>query len=245
MDIKNIDYEAVRQVLNDPKNIAFLDRNRIDGILETMPPNKRSSFVEFIVKVLNTKYKIEKKLDPIQMLTGSNKILSGMYLNADIVNLSVPANIREVESNAFDQSTLKTIVFNGVLQSLHSYTFNDCPELEKVELPDGLERLEKNAFCNCPNLKVVIVPASIKDIAVDVFSNVNENIEIHFKKGIVDKWKKGEIVFYTPENKNFYVGKSKGGHGVFEDAAIKKAATNVQSQVTQTEETTEEGEQNA
>lgn len=234
MNVKDLNYEVIMQVLSDPTNQGVLRRGRIDTILESMTGTAmsyRSHIVEFIIKVLNVNYKLKNPKDPIQMLTGTHRIPAYMYYNTDVKTLEVPADIVEVESAAFKNSNLKSIKFNGAIKTLNPNVFRNCTELEIVELPEGLEIIEQHAFINCPKLSKIVIPSTITDIKVNAIDagSVNPQVKVYFKGNTIERIRRGELRFWTPENFEYYKGVSKGGHGVYEKSTPASTQTTAAS----------------
>lgn len=46
--------------------------------------------------------------------------------------------------------------------------FNNCYNLEKVELPSELEYLQCNLFVNCPNIKSITIPSKVHDLVMNI-----------------------------------------------------------------------------
>ncbi len=64
-----------------------------------------------------------------------------------LVNLEIPSEI--------DGKKVSEICYS---------TFSDCPNLESVTIPDGIERIDYTAFVDCEKLKQVNIPSSVKFI---------------------------------------------------------------------------------
>ena len=71
---------------------------------------------------------------------------------------------------------VKTVIFEADIKRIGN-SFTNCPELEKVVLPAGLEELadfKENscyAFSNCPKLKEVVIPDTLKLVQNACFRN--------------------------------------------------------------------------
>ena len=68
--------------------------------------------------------------------------------------------------------------------------FESCRKLVKVELPEGLIRIEMRAFYNCQSLKRINLPLTLVDIAESAFSGCNDLEEITLPEGLrsLNKW---------------------------------------------------------
>ena len=80
--------------------------------------------------------------------------------------------------NAFVQSSyipasLKTVVITGG-NSIGEWAFQDCGNLTKITLPDGLAAIGDYAFRYCNGLTGIVVPDSVKSIGSDAFYGCNK-----------------------------------------------------------------------
>ena len=57
----------------------------------------------------------------------------------------------------------KYAVPQGV-RSIDSYAFEECKQLNEIELPEGIETVGYRAFNSCKNIKRIILPATLKEI---------------------------------------------------------------------------------
>ena len=48
--------------------------------------------------------------------------------------------------------------------------FKDCSNLVKIDIPNSVLTIDKNAFINCSSLTEVIIPISVKELGEDIFS---------------------------------------------------------------------------
>ena len=54
-------------------------------------------------------------------------------------------------------------------ETLPTYFFESFVQLECVELPRTMKRIEQNAFCNCPQLNSIIIPNTIEECHHQIF----------------------------------------------------------------------------
>ncbi len=107
---------------------------------------------------------------------------------ADDTIISIPANIKEIEYNAFSDTTIAGVSFaaGSKLEVIGEGAFYNCAGIEAIELPASLKTIHKNAFYN-NSLAEITIPASVTKIESEAFLNntglkkvtVNsENIEL-------------------------------------------------------------------
>ena len=94
------------------------------------------------------------------------------FKNCGIEHLELPKNIREIKQEAFSNNDkLKTIKFTGTnLRLIGIRAFANCPLIESVKLPDGLQVIQENAFSDCASLKEIVIPDSVEYISSYAFS---------------------------------------------------------------------------
>ncbi|MDD6796856.1 MAG: leucine-rich repeat domain-containing protein [Bacteroides sp.] len=66
--------------------------------------------------------------------------------------------------------------------------FSGFADIEKVELPEGVECIKRNAFEGCTSLKEVVLPSTVKTIDYEAFANCVNLVSINVPEGAeVDK----------------------------------------------------------
>lgn len=117
-----------------------------------------------------------------------------------------------ISAGAFQNTAFKEIIFNEKLEIIGEGAFENCINLEKIDLSNTKVRLILlDAFYNCNNLKEVILPDTLKIIECDAFSscmqlekfNLPKNLEL-LDTGALDDTKIKSIFvgesLYIPED---------------------------------------------
>ena len=60
------------------------------------------------------------------------------------------------------------------------HAFGYCPNLERVQLPTGLLRLEEGTFAGCDSLQEIVIPASVRVVEKKVFSRCESLLRVVF-----------------------------------------------------------------
>ncbi len=97
--------------------------------------------------------------------------------------ITIPNTLIELKTYAFSGlSKVTEIVFedNSTFVELGESTFYKCPILEKVVLPNGLEKIGQYSFKDCKKLKSVNIPNGVTKVGTGIFKNCVEleSIEI-------------------------------------------------------------------
>ncbi len=79
--------------------------------------------------------------------------------------ISFPATLTEISSDAFYSSSLKKAVIPDSVTTIGAGAFANCYDLSEVKLPESLTVLNKNVFRYCTRLKEITIPASVTDIS--------------------------------------------------------------------------------
>ena len=93
------------------------------------------------------------------------------FKNSGLVDIVIPSTITKIKSAAFSGClSLKTVKFEGSLETLSGSTFYGCTALESVDLGQ-LTSICDSMFYNCSSLKAVVLPSTVKSIAKEPFRN--------------------------------------------------------------------------
>lgn len=103
--------------------------------------------------------------------------------------------VTAIEYGFNDLKTVKTVTIESKIKHLET-VFMNCPNLEKVVLPDGLESISQShdeqvwyndckAFSKCPKLKEVYLPDSLQTVLGACFENTPWLKERENKEGLV------------------------------------------------------------
>ncbi len=79
---------------------------------------------------------------------------------------------------------IKKIVLSST-STIYAGTFQDCPYVTEVVLPDGLTSISYNVFSGCDSLKKINIPDSVTMVAGSAFPRV-QGLEIHLPDNITD-----------------------------------------------------------
>lgn len=93
-----------------------------------------------------------------------------VFRGSGIKEIEIPVGIEAIPNWAFmDCANLTKVVFHEGLTSIGVHSFENCTALEKVELPEGLTKLD--GFTGCTNLKEITLPGTLESISSDAFND--------------------------------------------------------------------------
>lgn len=67
----------------------------------------------------------------------------------------------------------------GSVQHIGNSAFNNCYNLRKVELCEGVKTIGDDAFTNCSNMHIIKLPSTLLAIGHNAFKNCRNGLEIH------------------------------------------------------------------
>jgi len=86
------------------------------------------------------------------------------------IRLVIDRSITEIDDYAcLSCKTLIEVVFHNKVTDIGFSAFDYCSNLRRVELLEGLLRLEEWVFSNCTSLRRIVIPASVRLVDKEVF----------------------------------------------------------------------------
>lgn len=84
----------------------------------------------------------------------------------------IPNTVAEIGPQSFYGSQIKNVIIPNSVKKIGSESFFACYNLEEVNLPEGLERIEWRALYGCHKIKTIVVPSSVTFIVGEAFNNM-------------------------------------------------------------------------
>lgn len=76
-------------------------------------------------------------------------------------------------------TTLAECIIESPVSAIGKACFENCGNLRKVTLPDGIVQIRDDAFLNCPNLQVINIPESVRSIGSEAFMYCSQLSNLH------------------------------------------------------------------
>lgn len=217
--------ETIESIFVDSDNEYFLEKDGIlyskDGkTLVSFPPARRSfdtsclTGVEIIGDGAFSCCDCIKDLVLPDSITGIGNFAfeSCEQLNS----VYIPDSVTYIGKAVFAYSSLRTVRLSKNIKQLEaSFDYEGDGEgffagsdLEKIFIPEGIEKIGYSTFSGCRNLKEVYIPVSVKEIEDYAFDNCNSlekimvtkgNMHYYSKEGVLYSFS-GELLVY-PANK--------------------------------------------
>ena len=112
------------------------------------------------------------------MITGYVKDINGELIIPDKIN-DMPVTI--IETNAFSQCSMTTVVLPETITEIGSYAFHDCENLVSINFPETVTEINSYAFYNCSNLTSAVIPKNTTKIEYLAFGNCSSLASVTVK----------------------------------------------------------------
>lgn len=98
------------------------------------------------------------------------KIGEGAFRMSPVVSVTLPEEIKEIGSDAFQKcKKLTSVSLPEGLKSIGSNAFSDCVKLKSIVLPRSINSMGDGAFENCKELQNAIIPPGLSKISPRLF----------------------------------------------------------------------------
>lgn len=115
-----------------------------------------------------------------------------------IISVTMDNRVTSIGGRAFnDCSNLQTIQVSSAVEYIDNYAFHGCASLGEIKLPDGLIRINSCAFNICSSLSSIIIPDTVTFIGDLAFCACTNLREITLPEGITSI---GSSAFSTCES---------------------------------------------
>ena len=85
-----------------------------------------------------------------------------------------------IGSNAFSSCNFTSLTIGSGVQTIGSFAFSGCTNLQSITIPDTVTTIGSNAFYNCTNLQSLTIGSGVKTIENSAFNDCTNLIEINF-----------------------------------------------------------------
>ena len=96
----------------------------------------------------------------------------------------LPANIKTIQSWAFAESGITSMVIPSTVKTIGDHAFRNCQNLVDLTLTKGLETIKNYAFYDCHKLRALVLPTSLKRIESHAFADCYGLTTIDFAEGL-------------------------------------------------------------
>ena len=108
-----------------------------------------------------------------------------------LAHITIPKSVKEIDRMAFADSNLENIQLPDTVTRIEEGTFGLCTNLKNVILPDSLKYIGSRTFSECTSLEYIDIPSSVEDIDDHAFEQCRK------LKSIVLPYSSTGISMYT------------------------------------------------
>ena len=166
----------------DLRSVRSIGQNAFNGCVSLSHVDLRS------VRISKGAFKGCTSLKQID-LHQVDTLFSGALSESGITELVIPEKLmggyREISFNEVNRGltdprlqsscsymdSLRRVTFEGKASSIPAKMFAVCPNLESVNLPEGLRLIDMGAFKDCPSLRDISFGPQLQYISLDAFNN--------------------------------------------------------------------------
>lgn len=109
---------------------------------------------------------------------------SEAFYRSRISSINLPEGLTSIGEMAFSCSKLKEVDIPNSCQELGGEICELSQELEKIHLPEGLNRIPPRMANTCLNLREVYIPSSVKTIGEEAFQACQSIKKLELPKGL-------------------------------------------------------------
>ena len=144
-------------------------------------------------------------LKNVVLQDGLEKIGDTAFCDTGLLTVSLPDTVTEIGNGVFDGSTRKSLTYvkwTAGVPAIPAGCFTECNALKKVEIPEGVTKIESNgqysaAFFKCSNLDTITLPSTLETIGDWTFSGCTGLTNLLLKSNVSEI---GENTFSGCEN---------------------------------------------
>lgn len=107
-------------------------------------------------------------------------------MNSDLKEIDIPGSVARIGYNAFDQcANLRKVKLNEGIKEIHPYAFANCVNLKEISIPKSITIIYSGTFCNCTRLENVILSDGLQTIFGGAFEKCTNLKEIKIPDSVI------------------------------------------------------------
>ena len=118
-------------------------------------------------------------------LPNTLRAVGGFGGNNSVRYVHIPDGVTAILENAFNYSTLGSIEMPSRMAFIDEYAFYGCESLNRVVMPDTLDRIGRGCFSYCAELESIDIPNGLRVIPMETFHgcslevvNLGDDVEV-------------------------------------------------------------------
>ena len=116
--------------------------------------------------------------------------------DSKLTEITLSSSLTKIPRSAFSGcKRLKRIIIPTSVKIIEDFAFQDCSNLEEIELQPGLESIGY-AFHNCKRLKSIKIPSTVKSVDMDAFDGCSRRTVFYWPEGLKYAPNTDNIIYY-------------------------------------------------
>lgn len=154
-------------------NADLIEQEDFDTLIRKVPSFERPDLVNALLSA------------GIDFLATMSKIYPCMFAGLPITSMSIPANIKEIDHDAFlNCEKLQEVYLSEGITEIGYNCFLRCDTLESIKFPNTLVYIGEASFKKCNMLTDVTIPGNIKFIQSYAFLSCARLRKVYVQDGI-------------------------------------------------------------
>lgn len=154
-----------------------------NGVLTKYTGNSEYVIVPEDVKSIGECAFWRSEIKRIKFPSKLRSIKSQAFANCSkLTEIEIPDNVTTIGKYAFSNSALEYIKLSAKLKKISEHAFCST-NLQSIDIPEGVTKIEGHAFEFCAKLQIVRLPRSLESIGYGAFRNDYELREVNVVSG--------------------------------------------------------------
>jgi hypothetical protein len=155
------------------------------GAMALCPDLKTVEGFEYAYELERYIFEQDKKLEDVKLSEKLTSVPPGLFgVCQSLKQIIIPASVKSIEIRAFCYTALERVDLPEGLEKIGSSAFRDCAVLSEVTFPSTLKEIGYEAFLQCYSLKDVVIPEQVKELPYRCFFSCSSMTSIKLPEGL-------------------------------------------------------------
>ena len=117
----------------------------------------------------------------IRDLNGGSWSETQNTLLGGVISLTLNEGLKRIGGGAFERCLFRSVHIPSTLETIESFVFNECVNLETVTMAEGVSAMNECAFARCSSLCEIEMPSTITNLERAIFQECMSLTNVTFK----------------------------------------------------------------
>jgi cell surface protein len=186
-DLKSIDVDEKNQKFISVDGVLF---NHDMTTLYLYPAEKKGenyTVPDTVRDIYEYAFCDVKELKTVKFPDSLENIGGWAFFACHLTEIEIPSGLTSIPEHGFSYCDFPMVSIPGNISEIGTDAFYECKELKKVNLEEGVERINGGAFLFCEKLNDITVPSTVNYIGNQAFDYCKDGCVINYK-GTQDEW---------------------------------------------------------